>query len=350
MAPANFAMVMGTGIVAVALAGKELHAPAVALCLLCAVMWLANALLLVLRAALFPRQLAADAAHPPRAPGFLTLVAGTNVLCSAIVLILRSSVTGEPQAWGGAAQSFGDVARFLFWTGAGLWGVLVFGLWSALCAAAPKKPVEEAVNGAWLLFTVSTQSVVVAAASLWEKVPDEALFALLALFLLGAALYFLIMPIILYRLMFKALAPGDFGPSYWIDAGAMAITCLAGVKLAPLLQGSPDLAALAPLVRAGAAGAWAVALFWVPCLLLLESWRHITRRYPIRYGVEYWSMVFPLGMLSACTEALAGLFPAAGSVLGFLSAAFLAIAVPVWLAVFLGLCRWLWMTVARSCS
>ena len=355
MAPANFAMVMGTGIVAVAFFGQGLRTAAVLLCLVCAVMWLCNAALLAARVALFPGEVLADAAHPPRAPGFLTLVAGTNVLCSACVLILPGFGTELAMPGSGMELAMIDarpftffaatVAEPLFWTGAVLWAVLVSGLWGALCAATPKKKVEEGVNGTWLLFTVSTQSVVVAATSLWgESLGAAGAFVLLAFFLLGTGLYFLIMPIILYRLMFKDLAPGQLSPTYWIDAGAMAITCLAGSKLAPLLQGAPKLAEfapMAPVVGAMAAGAWAIAVFWVPALLLLELWRHVMRRYPFQYNVEYWSMVFPLGMLSACTRALAALFPAFGPFLEGLAGAFLALAAPVWLLVFYGLCRFI---------
>ena len=46
---------------------------------------------------------------------------------------------------------------------------------------------------------------------------------------------------------------------------------------------------------------WATATWWIPMLLLLGAWRHVWRRFPLRYDVLYWGAVFPLGMYSAAT-------------------------------------------------
>jgi anaerobic selenocysteine-containing dehydrogenase len=44
-----------------------------------------------------------------------------------------------------------------------------------------------------------------------------------------------------------------------------------------------------------------VADYWVPMLIILGIWRHIYRRFPLRYDPLYWGAVFPLGMYTACT-------------------------------------------------
>jgi tellurite resistance protein TehA-like permease len=35
--------------------------------------------------------------------------------------------------------------------------------------------------------------------------------------------------------------------------------------------------------------------------LILGGWRHLYERVPLKYDPQYWGMVFPLGMYTACT-------------------------------------------------
>lgn len=322
LAPASFATVMSTGIVAVGLHTAGCAAPALALTLIGVLLWAVNLALLLLRIVFRPRAVLDDLASQGRGPGFLTLVAGTNVLGSCCALIL-----GRPEA-----------ARALFLLGAGLWPPLLLLALFCLFVTRRKPPLEQGINGAWLLMTVSTQSVVVLGALGWgPRLGDPAVLALGVVFLLGVALYFLIMPLILHRLFFNTLAPEDLNATFWINAGAMSISCLAATKLAPLLAARPALAELAPVVKALGLGAWGLASLWMPLLTLLGLWRHLARHYPFKYGVEYWSMVFPLGMYTACTQSLGAIYP-----YGFdrLALFWMWVAALAWLAVFAGLCHY----------
>ena len=101
--------------------------------------------------------------------------------------------------------------------------------------------------------------------------------------------------------MFLDLEPGELGPPYWVDMGAVAISTLAGATLIANLDQHPLLLELAPFVKGLTLLFWSVATWWVPLLLLLGFWRHVVRRFPLRYDPSYWAMVFPLGMYTACT-------------------------------------------------
>ena len=97
------------------------------------------------------------------------------------------------------------------------------------------------------------------------------------------------------------MPPEDVTGSWWINAGAAAVTTvLAGGKLmgSGLSIGPfPLRDLLSPIVVAF----WADATFWIPLLLLLFAWKHLIRRRMFRSVLAQWSVVFPLGMYCAAT-------------------------------------------------
>jgi tellurite resistance protein TehA-like permease len=156
-------------------------------------------------------------------------------------------------------------------------------------------------------------------------------------------LYIWMISLIFYRYTFFAFSPSDLMPPYWVNMGAMAISTVAGTTLVAGARTSPLLAGMEPFLRGFSVLFWATATWWIPMLVILGVWRHVYRRFPLRYDPLYWGAVFPLGMYTVATHRLAAVFD-----LPFLAPVprvFLVVALSAWTAAFVGLLRSLPRTV-----
>ena len=127
----------------------------------------------------------------------------------------------------------------------------------------------------------------------------------LSMWLWGGMLYIWMISLIFYRYTFFGFSPGDLSPPYWINMGAMAISTLAGTQLILNTPDAPFLNSLLPFLKGFTVFYWATGTWWIPMLVSLGIWRHVYRRFPLRYDPLYWGAVFPLGMYTACTFRLA---------------------------------------------
>lgn len=322
--PAYFALVMATGIIAIAT--RLLGIPVLDWCLLLVggagyvILWG----LTLLRLLYYLPNVLADLKSHARGPGFFTLVAGTCVLGSALLVIATASIA----------------AKALWFVGIGLWVVVMYTFFTAVVIREEKPSLEMGINGAWLIATVATQSIAVLGALLSphfdsQRVP--VLFFALCMYLLGCMLYLSIITLILYRFTFVRLTTAELTPPYWINMGAVAITTLAGSTLILSAGHWPLLQELLPFLKGFTLFFWSFGSWWIPLLFILGIWRHMVKRFPLTYDPQYWGMVFPLGMYTVCTIRLSQALEL--PFLLTLAHGFISIALAAWLAAFIGLLR-----------
>jgi tellurite resistance protein TehA-like permease len=284
--PGYFALVMATGILAVAAKQQDLGWLANALYLVAAIAYVVLVVLVLARLVFFPRLLYADLTSHSKGFAFLTIVAATNVLGGASVTV---------HGWLG-------VTRVLWWISIASWVVLAYATLFAVVLRNPKPGMGIGINGTWFLMTVSVESVAVSGALLLAHDGGDLLaFTCLAAFTLGLVLYLIVMTMVFLRWTFQPLEPTEADPPAWIAAGAVAITVLAGSTILLARHASPRVESLAPVLEGLVILAWATATFWFPLMIAIGAWRHIARRVPLRYHPSYWALVFPLGMYAAAT-------------------------------------------------
>lgn len=320
--PGYFALVMATGIISIACFLLGMETIALVLLVINVIAYLVLCLLLAFRLLFFFPRVIADIKDHVRGPGFFTVVAGSCVLGSALLIVLDQY---RP-------------AMVLWVAGITLWVVIMYTFFTAVTVRENKPTIETGLNGGWLLAVVATQSVSVLGTLLVTRLIDfraTILFFTLCMFLLGCMLYLLLITLIFYRFTFVDVTMAALTPPYWINMGAVAITTLAGARLIIAAPGWPLLNEVVPFLKGFTIFFWAAATWWIPLLLALGFWRHVYKKFPLKYDPQYWGMVFPFGMYTVCTFQLS-------QAIGFppllvIPRYFIYLALAGWLAASLGL-------------
>lgn len=268
-----------------------------------------------------------------RGPALFTIVAGTCITGSAFVIFSGNFTAGLS----------------LWMAGTVLWFILLYLFFTRVIVGKTDSPFTEKFDEGWLIYAVGTQSVSLLSALLAPGYPAQQetllLFALL-MYLLGGGLYLLLIVLILYRLLFFSLPVEKLTPLYWISMGAGAITTLSGATLLSNSERWILIKDMMPFLSGLTLSSWAFTSWWIPLLTALYMWRYAHMRFPVAYNVQYWCMVFPLGMYACCTLQV-------GTVTGlraftYISVVFFYIALTVWAATFFGLLRGVLRIVLRN--
>jgi tellurite resistance protein TehA-like permease len=320
--PGYFALVMATGIISIACFLLGMQTISLVLLGINVIAYVVLGSLLLIRLLFFFSRVKTDIEDHVKGPGFFTVVAGTCVLGSALLIVIDQY---RP-------------AMVLWFAGIGLWIVIMYTFFTAMTVRENKPSIEAGLNGGWLLAVVATQSISVLGTLLVNRLIDyreTILFFTLCMFLLGCMLYLPLITLIFYRFTFVNVTMATLTPPYWINMGAVAITTLAGARLIIAAPGWAILNELVPFLKGFTLFFWAAATWWIPLLLALGFWRHVYKKFPLKYDPQYWGMVFPFGMYTVCTFQLAHAinFPR----LLVIPRYFIYLALAGWLAASLGL-------------
>lgn len=314
-------MVMATGIVAIAAHLLGMDLPADGLTVLNVAAYATLWVMTIARLAYFPRDFLADLLDHNRGVGFFTIVAGTAVLGSQMLLFQHD----------GVAVGLWGLALFL-------WLVFTYAIFVGFTVGENKPALADGINGGWLIAVVATQAVAELGTLLLSDFATHQqgiLFLCLSLWLCGGMLYIWMISLIFYRYTFFHFSPSDLMPPYWINMGAMAISTLAGTALIQNASKAAFLDAIVPFLKGFTVFFWATATWWIPMLLLLGIWRHVIKKFKLAYDPLYWGAVFPLGMYTACTFQLSEVIRI--PFILWIPQFFIYIALAAWLATFVGL-------------
>lgn len=332
--PSYFSLVMATGIIGVFFTLAEWPTMAELFLILNACFFAVLLIILVYRTINFSTTVLTDFHSYERGPGFLTLVAACCIIGNQFILV----------------NQYFFLAKILLIIAACLWLFIGYGLYFNLTVTDHKKTLKEGINGGWLLFVVAIQSISVLG-TLLAQGNHVLLFISLCFFFFGAVFYLYIMSLIIYRMSFFDLHADELGAPYWINMGATAITALAGSMLMLFAHDFPLIKEISPFLKGLTLLFWAAGSWWIPLLVLLGCWRHISKKIKVPlsadgYDPSYWSMVFPLGMYSVSTFRLAEALN-----LPFLMVIpkyFIFLALFAWCAVMIGLIRNLYSHLKSS--
>ncbi len=278
-------------------------------------------LLFILRLIFYFPAFRKDLSTHAKGAGFLTVVAALCILGAEFILLKNEY---RP-------------AVILWYFSIGLWLILLYAFFILVTINKQKPSLESGINGSWLLFVVSAQALSILGSLLqpYLNIPEDiAIFIHLFFYLLGVLFYIILIGIIFYRTTFVTMKADEFKPSYWIDMGAAAISTLSGILLIKSMGNVPEFLLYIPTIKVFSILFWIAGSWWIPAIIFLEIWRH--KSISLKYNSGYWSLVFPLGVYTACTWQLGG--ETELSFLREISYVFIYIAWVAWLITFIAMC------------
>ncbi len=191
-----------------------------------------------------------------------------------------------------------------------LWvlGVVALSAWLVLTVLTARNMVthhwaalRDRAHGAWELASVGTSGLSMVLSQVSAQTGHRwLLFVAVPVWSAAIGVYALMTWLILWRTVVERRDHDGFAPDSWIMMGGLAIATLSGDALHQQLSGWPALA-----VRVVTIVTWVVATLWIPPLIYFGLHRITQRPEVLRFTGAWWSLVFPLGMYSAGTDAMA---------------------------------------------
>jgi tellurite resistance protein TehA-like permease len=187
-------------------------------------------------------------------------------------------------------------------------GAVALSSWLVLAALSARNmlahsriALRDHAHGAWELASVGTSGLAIVMARLAPHTGHRWWLAVALLMWVAAiCVYGLMTWLILWRAVSERQDRNGFEPDSWILMGGLAIATLAGDDIHAQ---APDW--LAGPVRTVTVVTWVAASLWIPPMIYFGL--HLIRRRPdvLRFAGVWWALVFPLGMFSAATSAMA---------------------------------------------
>jgi tellurite resistance protein TehA-like permease len=241
----------------------------------------------------YPGWVGRNLRNPVMAVAYFTVAAGTDVLATRLVTAGHVNI----------ALGLGVAA-------AAVWLALTYWLpWSIV--ASTRHPVLADMNGAWLVWVVSTQSLAIIAAAISPHAPSTWLrdylpIVAICLWGVGVMLYVILIVIVFMRLLLVEFSPAEMVPAYWIAMGATAISvrAAAGILVVHVPATAALIDGLRPFLLGVSVVLWAFGTWWIPLLVLFGIWRYLIGGYPRTYEPRLWNVVFPLGMYTVASWSL----------------------------------------------
>lgn len=180
------------------------------------------------------------------------------------------------------------------------WLVLI-GLTARNMMARRWTTLRDHAHGAWELGSVGTSGLaIVIARAAYHTGHRWWLAVAMAVWVAAIVIYGLMTWLILWRVVNERQDRDGFEPDTWILMGGMAIATLAGDDIHAL---APEW--LAGPVRTVTVMTWLVATLWIPPLIYFGLHRISRRPNMLHFAGVWWAFVFPLGMYSAASYAMA---------------------------------------------
>jgi tellurite resistance protein TehA-like permease len=283
--PDVFAVVMATGIVAIAARDHGYWYIDTGLGLVALAAFAVLGLGFVIRVTTHPSRVVQLTRNPDVALRMFTF--------SAACIVLGEQVRSSPIATG----ALDGIA-------AAGWCVLVpltvVDLWSRRTTQ-----LREQAHGAWLLPSVATSGLAGATAQWAANAHATSLVVVAAaLVALAIGIYLAVASLIVWQALSGPLHPDQIPPDSWILMGALAISALASSGLLAATRALDEPPPVVDFGRTLALVVWIAASLWVPVLLYAQMWRSDHLPGTLHYEGVWWSAVFPIGMYSAATSAV----------------------------------------------